>query len=224
MKESEDNSVILEILNKFCAKDTKYSGNMWMENIFNFNGKTFSTNSFILIASNKYLGDYPENGKIQSIYPKAYNINKEISISEIKDKLNLFPMVDCYDTIESKCKACYGDGEVEFSFSFDSKTYDIYNECPVCNGDGLSFQKSMEPNGRKEIDKSFYFKIGYCDFKAEIINDIIYIAEKMKCNNIQLVSQSKNSLISVFTIGGIEVMVASLQNTEKENIAQEIPL
>lgn len=46
------------------------------------------------------------------------------------------PCPKCHGVPEVKCEACDGDGEVEWEFEYDGRTYDSVEDCPVCDGAG----------------------------------------------------------------------------------------
>ena len=45
------------------------------------------------------------------------------------------PCPKCHGIPAVKCEACDGEGEVEWEFEHNGRTYDMYAACPVCDGE-----------------------------------------------------------------------------------------
>ncbi len=211
--------VFLSILNRISAKNDI---RVWMTEPFNAKGKSMSTNGYALVTT-PVCGDFKnQEDMIKNVYPLEINMNKIISVKEIKDKLQLFPTVDCFDEIEQECNACYGSGLVDFEFDYGRKRYELEGECPVCEGERTTLQTSKTPNGKKEFDYNKLFQIGICSFNVERINELIFIVDKLGVNEIVLVNQTLPHRPSVFVIGDVELLIMSTLNSDLDAVAQNI--
>lgn len=218
-KKKELNDIYLKILNKIAKKDNFTD---WMEKPFNAFGKSIATNGYCLVAT-PMCGEFINRDDIiKSIYPFEFNLNKKIKLQEIKDKLALIPIVDCYDEKEEECDACDGSGTVDFEFEYSRKTYEMEGECPVCEGEGTILQKSKTPNGKKELDYNKLIQIGLCAFHLERIEEIIYIAESIGVDEVVMVYQKLHNRPSLFLIGDIEYLAMSTIYSDISSIAQKI--
>ncbi len=211
--------VFLSILNRIAIKNDMRD---WMPVPFNANGKSMATNGYCLVAT-PTCGEFTNReDKIKSVYPLEQNQNKPIKLQEIKDKLALFPTVDCFDETEQECNACYGSGLVDFEFDYEIKSYELEGECPICEGEGTTLQTSKIPNGKKELDYNKLFQIGLCAFNVERINELIFIAENIGVDEVFLVNQTLPHRPSVFLIGEVEFLVMSTLNSDLDRVAQNI--
>lgn len=211
--------VFLSILNRIAAKNDMRD---WMTEPFNANGKSMATNGYAL-AITPICGDFKNyEDKIKTVYPLERNTEKSIKIQELKDKLALFPTVDCYDETEQECNACYGSGLVDFEFDYERKRYELEGECPVCEGKGTTLQTAKTPNGKKELDYNKLFQIGLCAFNVERINELIYLAEQTGVDEVVLINQTLPHRPSVFLIGEVELLVMSTLNSDLDAVAQNI--
>ncbi len=211
--------VFLSILNRVANKNEIGD---WMTEPFNASGKSMATNGYCLVAT-PICGEFiNRDDKIKSVYPLEKNQNKPIKLQEIKDKLALFPTVDCFDETEQECNACYGSGTVDFEFEYNRKTYEMEGECPVCEGEGTTLQTSKTPNGKKEFDHNKLFQICLCAFNAERINELIFIADGIGVDEVVLVNQTLPHRPSVFLIGDVEFLVMSTLNSDLDAVAQNI--
>lgn len=211
--------VFLAILNRVAIKNDIRD---WMTEPFNANGKSMATNGYYLVAT-PICGDFiNREDKIKSVYPLEHNQNKRIKLQEIKDKLALFPTVDCFDETEQECNACYGSGTVDFEFEYSRKTYEMEGECPVCEGEGTTLQTSKTPNGKKELDYNKLFQIGVCAFNVDLVNKLIFIAESIGVDEVVLVSQTLPHRPSVFLIDDVEFLAMSTINSDLDDVAQNI--
>ena len=209
--------VYLSILNRISAKNDIRD---LMKEPFNANGKSMATNGYALVAT-PICGDFQNReDKIKTVYPLAKNTNKAIKVQEIKDKLALFPTIDCFDETEQECNACHGSGLVDFEFDYERKRYELEGECPVC--EGTTLQTSKIPNGKKELDYNKLFQIGLFAFNVERINEMIFIAEKIGVDEVVLVTQTLLHRPSVFFIGEVELLIMSTLNSDLDAVAQNI--
>ena len=211
--------VYLSILNRIADK---HDIRDWMTEPFNANGKSMATNGYTL-AITPICGEFENReDKIKGVYPLERNKEKSIKIQEIKDRLSLFPTVDCFDETEQQCNACDGSGEVVFEFDYERERYELEGECPVCKGKGTILQTAKTPNGEKELDCSKLFQIGLCAFNVERINELIYVAEQTGVDEVVLINQTLPHRPSLFLIGEVELLVVSTLNSDLDAVAQNI--
>lgn len=198
------NNIFVSILEQICAKDDMRE---WMSRPFNASGKSMATNGYTLVATPMCGFFDSREDNVKSVYPFEKNIWKLIAIQEIKEKLALFPTVDCFDKEEQQCNACYGSGSVDFEFDYGSNTYHLDGECPVCEGEGITAQKSKIPNGKKEFDYTKLFQIGVCAFNVNRINELIYVAEQLQKDTVLLIHQTLPNKPTAFLIGEVELLL-----------------
>jgi hypothetical protein len=190
----------------------------------NANGKSIATNAYSLVAVPFRSCFFDANEKVKNIYPVPANMDKLITLAELKEKLSNFPLVDCFDVEEAECGACYGDGEVTFEFDYKRESYELEGECPVCDGHGIILKKSETPNGKKELDSSKFFKIGRCIFHVDRINEILFVAEKLQ-SDIRLVHQTEENHNCVFAVGDVEIMaMPTVGDMAELNVCQTIEI
>lgn len=211
--------VFLSILNRISAKNDIRD---WMTEPFNASSKSMATNGYSLVIT-PICGDFQNReDEIKAVYPLGRNTEKVIKLKEIKDKLALFPKVDCFDEIEQECNACYGSGLVDFEFDYEREIYELEGVCPVCEGYGTTLQISKKPNGKKELDYNKLFQIGVCAFSVERINELLFIAEQLGVDEVVLINQTLPHRPSVFLIGEVELLVMATINSGLDAVAQNI--
>ena len=198
----------------------------WMKSPFNSGDKTFATDGKRLVAVPQIEGFEDQSSKIKGIYPMLSSMDFIIPVIELKDKLSNFPMVDSFDETEdeNECSACDGTGEIELAFYHNSKSYNIPATCPVCDGDGLVNQTKRISNGKKEIDKTKFFQIGVCFFTPKSIEEVIFIAEKIEAESVNIVSQIGDTSPNLFKIKEVELIVMPTTPPNVSDIAQKIDL
>jgi hypothetical protein len=197
-------NVFFEILNNFCSQDELRP---WMKHPFNAFGKTLATNGWVLIATPK-ISEYLDNtDKIKNVYPVVHNMQKIYDVATLETALAKFPTEDEFDSVISKCNACNGDGVVDFEFSYNGKTYEIEEDCPVCDGEGEIETFSDVPNGKKRYDETKLIKINECGLSAWRVADIVFVANKLKQKTIKLINNTSPLSSCLFKIGDIEMLV-----------------
>lgn len=217
---TDKKEIYQSILNRIVSTDTSRE---WITKPFNALGKTMATNSYTIVVV-PLCGDYVNyEERIKNIYPLPKNMDSVILLQDLKDKLALLPLVDCYDEVEGKCSACKGEGEVEYTFKHNCQTYDLDYECPVCEGEGTEMIKSSTPNGKKEIDANCFVKIGECIFNTDRISELLFIADALK-SDIKVITQTQPHKPTVFLISDVEVMLMSSIGIEDSQISLTIPL
>jgi len=216
--EKELSEIYLSILDKIKSYDFLHE---WMTKPFNAFGKSMATNGYILVtvpASGNFTN---QEEKITNVYPFKHHIEKTITLSELKEKLSEFPVVDCFDEKQSECNACYGKGTVEFEFEHRCKSYSIEGECPICEGEGTLIQESKTPNGKKQFDYKQFFGIGNSIFRVERIEELLFIANALN-QDINLVSQESSTKPSIFTVGEIEILLMPSIKSDDVKVSQTI--
>lgn len=212
-------NVFLDLLNKFKANDDRRD---WISKPFNVGNKTVSTNAYILIATplQKGFEDLPD--KTKGVYPMDFILDKKILVSELRQKLNDFPKVDCFDEEEKECDACDGYGEVDYEFSHNGKNYEREEECPVCEGSGVIEKISKTPNGKKELDYNKFFGIGNSVFNVARIKELLEVAETLNSDEIILVNQTQPNKASLFKVKEVEVLLMPTMCNDLTNVAQNV--
>ena len=217
--EQQTENVFIQVLTSIIEKDDT---RVWMSKPFNLGNKTASTNGHCLIATPLQDGFEDRSKKTESVYPMQHTMSKRISINELNQKIKDLPLVDCFDEVEAKCDACYGSGEVEFEFYFDSQAYESEQECPVCEGHGATYKESDVPNGKKELDYNNYFKIGNSIFNMARIQELVFVAEKLKASHFTMVNQTVSNKASLFTVNDVEVLLMPCRGEDAQNKVQII--
>lgn len=108
------------------------------EKPFNFNNQSCITNGYVFFLSYDNLGYQELNEKEKAAVKNILEWDELVASKSIhSDKIfDLFKDAKAIPiTATETCKACDGDGVVEYEFYF-KKRYDIEEECPVCKGTG----------------------------------------------------------------------------------------
>ena len=209
----------LKILNHFKASQDVIVRE-FMRKINNYNDKTFTTNGHSLLLT-PCVGEYTYKD-ISFLFPEQKNTDKIILLSELKQKLEYFPKVDCFDMEQTKCSACYGCGNVDYEFNHGRKTFLHSEECPVCEGEGVILTESKTPNGKKDYDDEKTFMIGDCLFLIDRILELLFVAETLN-SDIRVVFKTDTSGHMIFEIDDvILILMPCLKN--EDSIAVEIKL
>ncbi len=212
----------LEILQHF-KDNAGYPTRNWMSSPFSANGKAIATDAMKLVATPFVPGlpDYSE--KVRNVYPIAHDIDKMIQLSELREKLNAWPQVDCFDEVTEECGACHGNGTVVYEFLYQGRGFEMDAECPICDGKGSTATKSKTPNGKKEPDEDKVFRIGNNSFRYDLVKSLLFVAEILQ-SDIRVLNQTDDRRPTLFAIGEVEVLLMSLYNHTGLDIAQSIEL
>ena len=162
--------------------------------------------------------------KLKNIFnPEQKTPSLSISLKTLTEKMESFPMVDCYDEVESNCTACDGTGIVESEFYHNGKNHPIESDCPICDGSGMEIIQSTIPNGQKEYDPEHTLRIYGFDFHPKRIMDLIWTAEKLLCHEIGMI-QILEPKHAKFILGNVQLIISPIEiYGAKQMIAQEIP-
>jgi len=173
---------------------------------FLFNGDTCSTNASSIIRL-PYKGDYEDmTSKIDSIWPKDYDIKIRINLDDLKTALESIPLKDAPCNENGTCLLCLGSGEVEYEYLYEKQYYHTDGDCPQCDGHGY-MELEIPPNDNGKIpDISSLVKIVDKMFNAKRIYELIQVCEIMESNIITIAYQGHNTL---FQIGYAEILMAS---------------
>lgn len=212
-------NVFITLLNRFKSNDWRRD---WMAKPFNVGNRTVSTNAYILISTPLQEGFEDLSNKTKGVYPMDFNLDTKILVSELKQKLNDFPKVDCFDEEEKECDACNGYGDVDFEFSHNGKDYESNQDCPVCDGSGVFNTVSKTPNGKKELDYNKFFGIGNSVFNVARIEELLTVAETLEADEITLVNQTQPNKASLFKIKEVEVLLMPTMCNDLTNVVQNV--
>jgi hypothetical protein len=203
------------ILNHLTSKEDEAIE--WTTKPFSLGNYSAATDSVTLVVTPK-IGDFIDMSEIVlNVIPKI-NMNVEISVQELKEKMSLIPFVDCYDDIEkdNECEACDGFGEVDYIFEYNGKTYEINEDCPICDGSGTIENKEKIPNGKKEYSTEQTIKIGVCHFYNYVLEKLIFVADVLEADTVNIISQTKSNCPCLFQIKEVEVLL--MPTTNENNI------
>lgn len=212
-------NVFLTLLNRFKSNDDRRD---WMSKPFNVGNRTVSTNAYILISTPLQEGFEDLSNKTKGVYPMDFNLDTKILVSELRQKLNDFPKVDCFDEEEKECDACNGYGNVDFEFYHNGKYYESNQDCPVCDGSGVFNTVSKNPNGKKELDYNKFFGIGNSAFNVARIEELLEVAETLQSEHITLVNQTHPNKASLFKIKEVEVLLMPTMCNDLTNVVQNV--
>jgi len=195
----------------------------WMTTPFFVGEKVVATNGTSLIAVPKFTDEFEDlSEKTKTVYPVITNRETHIPLSELKDAITKVPLIDCFDETQTKCGACYGEGEVEFEFDYKLKSYSIEHECPVCEGQGITYRISDTPNGKKEIDYSKFIRIGECFFQIKRVEELIQTAELLNLNEVVLVKQTGVNQSNLFQLDTVELLLMPCMMPNQEDVCANI--
>ena len=202
-----------EILNLFTPKDWFRP---WMEEPWNIEGKTCTTNGWVVAICPKF-GEFPEpKESTKDIYPKPQNLNIEISVEVLRNAIKQMPceVVVEEEIEENECRDCMGTGEVTWTYEDYEKEY----ECPVCEGTGKVEKTKYIPTDKTEPLPDWAVKIKGSGFLTGRILDLIKVAEILEEKSVLLIHQKDERQASIFKIGDVELLVMPAVNIEHEKV------
>ena len=223
LNQKKHNTALNEVFNMLLYKfvsDNKHRE--WMTTPFNVGSKTIATDGHCLISTPLQGGFEDKSEKTESVYPMIHNLKKQITVDEFNQKIKEFPTVDCFDMVVSDCDACCGSGTVLFEFDHGRQSYEMEDECPVCEGNRKSEVKAKISNGKKELDTDKFFKIGNSVFAISMVEDLIFVAESLKAEYITIVNQTEPRRPSLFLINDVELLLMPTICNDEKNIGQQV--
>ena len=182
----------------------------WMRTPFLVGDKVCATDGKCIIAVPKFTDEFKDRTeKTKGVYPLWSNCNTRIELSKLRDAIANVPLLDCYDENETTCGACSGEGEVEFEFDYNCQSYYRDIECPVCEGQGIGYEKSKMPNGKKEMDLSGIIVIGKCSFLVSRILELIKVIETLELTDVFLINQTEPNKANLFKLSDVELLIST---------------
>lgn len=213
-----------KILDLFVSKDEMRD---WMCKPFIIEDKIFSTDGTILVAFDKNnindLSSIPiaPAKRTENIYPLEINLNKEITISHLKDCFKKVKVVEDYDIIENKteCDECDGKGTVTFTYE-DKKgeEHDSIEDCPICDGHGDHIEENEKPNGKLVYDDKSICMIGNYHFKSTKIEAILKVAESLNADSFKITYQKETNGASMFRVLDVDLLIMPIYFNELDKI------
>ena len=176
-----------------------------MHKPFEINGKVYATDASTLVMTDKTNIDFvldnehtPPN--CEAIIPKA---NTSLILDITKEMFELLKTADEYEFVgkDIECKACEGDGEVEWYFENYTHEFD----CPVCDGHGWEEEKKGIKTGGKTFGKCLV-KIKDAYFSPDKVYKLIKVRDILG-GEIELISYSKSTSGAMFKIGMCEILL-----------------
>jgi hypothetical protein len=217
----EENKYI-KILNIFTEKDTE-EPRAWMTHPFVADKYVIATDAHSLVFFDKDLAPNfePPVGynalPMLKLFCVEHNKNFIIPTSTLKEGLGKCDMVDDTDTVGKNvdCAACKGEGEVEWEFDHKGTTYRNEFECPMCKGDGLEQKARQIPNGKKVYAyHNNYIQISDSVFSAQLINQLVEVADILKQDSVALTYQIAPNKGSLFLVGEAGVLLMPIMMPE----------
>ena len=190
-------------------------------------GKYFATDAtaMVFIPTNKVSLRFGEQDKPQSdkVIPREKTMSVVISISEIESKLTPEMIDEEIDKIKkSDCAECDGDGQVEYEYSGNKRTYTIKEDCPECGGAGELEIEYTEKTGKKipnPCKQFFMHDVGYMYYQLE---RLIKAAKIVGADTITKTFGTRTNA-SVFDLGN-DITVLIMPTMIDEYIEKEIPV
>jgi len=213
------------VLELFRCKDEKRKD--WLLSPFVIGDNVFTTDAHCMVWFDKKIiptfseYDIYEEKKIEGVIPTEINIEKVIPIDEIKKGIAKCPTEDGFDWVgeDVECKECKGEGTVVWEYNNHEKE----DDCPVCDGDGLSRKKKQVPNGKKYIPNYALIKMEQCFISANIFETIVKSCEALNATSITLISQTGSGKGNLFKIGDVSLLVMPVLPPDSyENVAHNI--
>lgn len=194
-----------KLLDLFVLKEENDQYNqIWQRSPFTFDGKIAATNgrSVIIIPGEKVsriIKRFPNASKhMTEIKEYSQNLWIDIPLTWLRTAVELIPK------ISKSCPACEGRGKVTWEYNNWNQYYERIDDCPVCNGYGVSDPFDITFDG-KVFSKEEGVKIGYHIFRGNNLVELVKAAEILRVDVITMISQTKKYGKTVFKIGDVEV-------------------
>lgn len=208
----------LKLFKMFCGDDMIRPAMMLP---FEWDGKIYATDAHKLIRCDKSYLEFELNNP-----HKPLNADKcipqitcnRIVATKLED-FDIFKTEDDFDKIgeDEDCLECEGDGEVEWEYKHHTKT----DDCPICNGSGLSYESRLVKNGKKTFDKYSFVKIDNVYFNINILIPI-FEAQKMIGGELISLNTVENYKPAFFKIGNYEFLIMPVSHNEHDKALLDI--
>lgn len=185
------------------------------------NGVNYATDvhSLIILPESFAKLDFEEQlkTKVESVIPKNENMNIEIKISELKEKM-ILEMIDeeIFYGANIDCPECDGHGEVTWEYDGKNKTHEKEYDCPECDGSGLSEKRRLKPTGNKIPNPIAKYRLFDVGFQYEQIGRLIELCELLKIETIYK-TFGERTTSNIFKVGDFKILIMPSFMTD-ENI------
>lgn len=194
----------------------------WMKAPFTFDGYSGATDGVTLIFTKGEIADFQplsqqDAVKVRNIIPPE-NVKIEILFSDLQEACSKAPLVDEMETKgeDIECKACDGEGEVEFEFSYNRQDFHHDFDCPVCDGSGYESEEKEVPTGNKIPDPDCLLQFGSTRLKLRYVDRLIKVSEHEKEPVASIVSHSGPVSPILFKVGKTKILIMPVCPTEKD--------
>lgn len=204
-----------KILAMFISNDETLTS--YIQKPFTIDENVFCTDTIQFVFFNKsLLSDFENiNEQLENIKQNVLkviplnNMYKALSLELLTEAISAVPLVDDFDikTEEGICDACYGTGDVDFTFEHNFKDYELEGECPICEGTGKSIQKEEILNGKKVLDPEANIQILSSTFRIKYVLKLKEIAELLNEKHIYILHHLSNMGCTVFKIGEVNILL-----------------
>ncbi|WPU91838.1 hypothetical protein SNE25_21200 [Mucilaginibacter sabulilitoris] len=203
---------IKELLQLFVSDPDAWQD--WSKTPFRIIDKVYATDRHVLVIIPAELApevedlkDYkPEN--VLKVIPELGPVIKTITAKDILTALKSVPTI----REDQECKACKGDGEVEWEFIHDGERYREDFECPLSDGEG-SFP---DEDGKMIPDPDKCITIGMASFAPKYIKKLYQLCQFFDLAEIDLISQRSEDSPSLFSKDDISLLIMPV--LEKESV------
>jgi hypothetical protein len=202
--ENSKHDLYLELLGHFCLKYHLHQD--WLKEPFNTSENTAASDTHNLILVPKIL-DLPDLSEKVSLA-----LRFECAETFLIQIANLKKAIESIPKDAEKCSACGGDGDVEFTFYHKGKSYEKYETCPICDGEGVAKGKDRRTIQVGE-DRAF-----------PILNlqNVVLVADKLGVETVKYLVQSPSNWNVKFDFG--DVVIITMPISYPENIIASVEL
>lgn len=159
--------------------------------------------------------NFESKKNIITIYNNAYKGDLiALNIKSLRDRL-----IPEMEPLEIICLCCNGDGVVEYEFFYDKKNYTIEYDCPVCNSNGYTTDKT----GKMQIKDMKVFKIKGIFFAYNQLDRLLKVAEILELKTINYFI-GKEDCPQIFLVADLEILVMPVSKYTMEPVTNiELP-
>jgi hypothetical protein len=196
----------------------KQNGTDWTDSPFRIEDKVYATDKHALLTiPSEFAPDVqPLHGyhpdSVTSVIPKAVGSIKTILTKDILAALKSVPTIK----EDKNCEACKGEGEVEYEFEYEGKSYFSDIDCPICDGNG-SFP---DEDGKLIPDPDKCITIEMSKFSPKIVKKLYQLCKFFDYTEIDLVSQPDAMQPSLFAKQNISMLAMPLDDRESVHTIQ----